>query len=157
MSWYESQVDKVVGIVPRFEYKPFGLEFLPTLNTRDYAKSVLMPGHAMVDIYEGDKEAILYAEQTMYYTAGGLWIQYLATGTASERALYGIAKMFKRAPTVIVGIDIYHGHREARRGVPHGQRTGLYGKGAGKVYHDIGQTFGSRTRSERRGYRYGGY
>lgn len=105
MSWYESQVGEVIGIVPDYKYHAFGLESHSELSTRGFAKALLMPGHVLADIYEGDIEAILYAEQATSMALGALFIQYGLTGKVSERALYGIAKGFKRAPTTILAFE----------------------------------------------------
>lgn len=105
MSWYESQVDQVVGLVPDYKYHMFGQTYLPEQSTRGFAKSVLMPGHVLADIYEGDAEAILYAEQAAFITATALATQYAITGAVSERALYGIGKAFTRAPTAILAFE----------------------------------------------------
>jgi len=105
MSWYESRIDEVVGVIPDYEYKTFGLDYLPKSSTREFAKSVLMPGHVLADIYEGDAEAILYAEQAMFLGAGVMSAQMAITGAVSERALYGLMKGFQRAPQTILAFE----------------------------------------------------
>lgn len=113
MSRYESAVDRVVGIIPDYEYYAFGMEDSPELSTRGFAKSVLMPGHMLADIYEGNAEAILYGEQALSTSAGILFIQYGLTGKVSERALYGIMKAGKRAPQTILAFEIGYQVRDA--------------------------------------------
>ena len=108
MSWYEERVDDLVSVIPNYEYHLFGLEFLPESDTQGLVKSVLMPGHVISDIYHGDEEAILYAEQITYYGAAFLWWQYLVFGKVSERALYGVAKGFQRAPTAVYAFEFFY-------------------------------------------------
>lgn len=105
MRRYEDAVDVLVGPVPDYEYTFVGLDVGPTLSTREFAKSLLMPGHLFADIYEGDAEAVAYGVQAGYFTAGALSLQLAITGTISERALYGIAQGFKKAPITILAFE----------------------------------------------------
>lgn len=108
MRWYEENVDIVLGVVPDYEYSSFGIdaEWMPKSSTRGLAKSVLMPGHLIGDIYEGDEEAIVYAVQLSYLGTGALYAQYAITGTVSERALYGATQGAKRLPTTIFLFEV---------------------------------------------------
>jgi hypothetical protein len=105
MSYVQSNVEKVLGIIPEHELPSYGFEELEGMTLRGFAESVINPGHLVLDMYRGDAQAVMYGYYAGYATAGAMFLQLGLTGTVSEGMLAGIAKGFKRAPTTILAIE----------------------------------------------------